>query len=170
MSVLEVLKYPDERLRQKSKEVTDFGPQTQTMIDDMLDTLAASENCAGYSAIQMNLPYRITVIAGDIAGAATPVVLVNPEIIDQRGETYTPEGCMSIPEVFASVKRAEWVSVKAKDRHGNDIHVETDEFYSKCLQHEIDHMNGVLFIDYLSPLKRKRLDKKLKKQGLQIDV
>lgn len=169
MPMLEVLQYPDERLRLKAEPVTDFGPETQKIIDDMFETLYGSENCAGYAAIQMNIQKQIIVIDLSVE-KNQPLCLVNPNIVDQQGDTYEPEGCMSVPEVFASVKRAKWVHLQALDRHGNSFEIKDDTFLSKCIQHEIDHLNGILFIDYLSPLKRQRLDKKLKKLGIKIDI
>lgn len=169
MAKLEVLQYPDDRLRLKAEPVTDFGPQTQQVIQDMFDTLYGSENCAGYAAIQMNIQQQIIVIDLSLE-KNQPLLLINPEIIATEGETYEPEGCMSVPEVFASVKRAKWVHVKAQDKDGNEFEIKDDTFLSKCIQHEIDHLNGILFIDYLSPLKRQRLEKKLKKRGIKINV
>lgn len=166
---LPVLQYPDDRLRLKGAVVTDFGEATQRIVDNMFDTLYGSENCAGYAAIQMDIQQRIIVI--DLsAGKNQPLCLINPEILAEEGETYEMEGCMSVPEATAPVKRARWVHIKAQDRHGKPFEIKDDTFLAKCIQHEIDHLNGILFIDYLSPLKRARLDKRLKKMNIKLDV
>ena len=169
MAILTVLQYPDRRLRNKAQPVTDFGIETQKIVDDMFDTLYNSENTAGYAAIQMAIPKQIVVIDLSLE-KNKPLCLINPEIIEKRGETYEPEACLSIPELFAPVKRAEWVHVKAYDREGKVFEITSGDFLAKCIQHEIDHLNGVLFIDYLSPLKRQRYEKALKKRGLKIEV
>jgi len=169
MAILEVLQYPDDRLRNKAAPVTDFGPETQRIVDDMFETLYASENTAGYAAIQMNIPKQIVVIDLSLS-KNEPLCLINPVILEKRGETYIPEGCLSIPELFAPVKRAEWVHAKAFDRNGKEFEITDGDFLARCIQHEIDHLNGILFIDYLSPLKRQRFEKMLRKRGIKINL
>lgn len=163
MAILPVLQYPDKRLRLIAEPVTDFGSETQKIVDDMFETLYASADTGGYAAIQMNIQKRIIVI--DYSEKKNePLCVINPEFLEKRGEVFEPEGCLSVPgDTFCRVKRAEWVKVKAFDRHGKTFEIETDGYLSRCLQHETDHLNGILFIDYLSPLKRKLLDKRLKK-------
>ncbi len=168
MAILKVLQYPDKRLRQVAQPVEDFGDATQKLIDDMFETLYASENTAGYAATQMNIQQQIIVI--DLSELKNePLCVINPEFLEKRGETFEPEGCLSVPGgVYEKVKRAEYVKVRAMDRHGKPFEIESDTFLSRCLQHENDHLNGKLFIDHLSPLKRQMIDKKLaklRKQG-----
>ena len=167
MTILTVLQYPDERLRQVAKPVETFGAATQKIIDDMFETHYNADNCAALAATQLdiiNAPH-ITVI--DFSPEKNqPLCLVNAKIIASSGETYEEEGCMSIGEaekVFAKVKRFEKISVTAQDRHGKILKFDADDFMAKCIQHELDHLSGILFIDHLSPLKRQRLTKKLSK-------
>ncbi len=169
MAVLPVLQYPDKRLRLISEPVTDFGAETQKIVDDMFETLYAT-GAGGYAAIQMNIQKRIIVI--DYSEEKNqPLCVINPEFLEKRGEVFEVEGCMSVPDdTFCRVKRAEWVKVRAQDRHGKSFEVEGDGYLSRCLQHETDHLNGILFIDYLSPLKRKLLDARLKKYNARISV
>jgi len=170
MAVLPVLQYPDSRLRLIAEPVTDFGPETQKIVDDMFETLYASENTGGYAAIQMNIQKRIIVIDYS-AQKNEPICVINPEFLEKRGEVFEVEGCLSVPgDTYCRVKRAEWVKVRAQDRYGKTIEIEADGYLSRCLQHETDHLNGILFIDYLSPLKRKLLDKRLKKYQARISV
>jgi len=164
MAVLEVLQYPDERLRKIAEPVTDFGPETQKIIDDMFETLYHTENCGGYAATQMNIQKRIVVLDAS-PEKDKPLCLINPEIVDQKGEIFEMEACLSVPgDVFMPIKRAKWVRCKAYDRHGKEFFLEEEgTWLARAFQHEIDHLNGVLFIDYLSPLKRRRVDRKLEK-------
>ncbi len=169
MAILPVLQYPDKRLRLVAEPVTDFGSETQTLVDDMFETLFASENTGGYAAIQMNIQKRIIVIAA--TDQNENLCVINPEFLEKRGEVFEPEGCLSVPgDTFCRVKRAAWVKVRAQDRYGKVFEIEAEGYLSRCLQHETDHLNGILFIDYLSPFKRKRLDKRLEKYRAQVSV
>lgn len=170
MSIIEIIQYPDPRLALVAKPVDVFDDDVKKVIDDMFDTHYAQENCAALANSQMAFkkPQRITVI--DFSeNKDEPLCLVNPEIIDHKGETYTEEGCMSVPGgIISKVKRAEIITVKALDKMGKPIQFEADGFLAKCIQHELDHLNGVLFIDHVSQLKRQKIDKrllKLHKQG-----
>ena len=161
MAVLEVLRFPDERLRTIAQNVVSFGPTIQQIIDDMFETMYAEEGI-GLAATQVNIHQRIIVIdtSEDRTGR---LVLINPELLEQRGSTGIEEGCLSVPECRALVPRAEWVKIRAQDRQGNLFELETDGLLAICIQHEMDHLIGKLFVDYLSPLKRQRIRQKMGK-------
>ncbi len=168
MAIIRILQYPDPRLKTIGYQVEDFGDDFQKLIDDMFETHYAQANCAALAATQLDIekPPHATVIDFS-ANKDEPLCLVNPDITVLDGETFEEEACMSVGEgesmVFAKVKRAAKIRVQAKDRHGKDLDFEADGFMAKCIQHETDHLNGILFIDHLSPLKRQRLVKKLDK-------
>lgn len=168
MTILRILQYPDPRLKVKGRKVEDFGPKTQKIIDDMFETHYASDNCAALAATQLDLidPPHITVI--DFSKEKDqPLCLINAEILAYDGELNKEEGCMSVGEadgmVFAKVVRAAKIKVRAQDRFGKALEFEAEGFMAKCIQHELDHLEGKLFIDHLSHLKRQRLIKKLEK-------
>ncbi|WP_108652581.1 peptide deformylase [Dongshaea marina] len=161
MAKLDVLRFPDERLRLIPKPVEDFSPQLQKIVDDMFETMYAEEGI-GLASTQVNIDQRIVVI--DLSGDhSEPLVLINPEITVSSGSTGIEEGCLSVPSIQALVPRAEKITVKAFDTKGEAFELEADELLAICIQHELDHLNGKLFIDYLSPLKRQRIRKKLEK-------
>ena len=161
MSVLQVLTFPDDRLRTVAKPVEAVTPEIQKIVDDMLDTMYDEEGI-GLAATQVDIHQRIVVI--DISEERNePMVLINPEIIEKRGEDGIEEGCLSVPGARALVERAAEVMVKAIDRDGNAFQFDADDLLAICVQHELDHLNGKLFVDYLSPLKRKRIQDKLAK-------
>ncbi|MGF1687499.1 peptide deformylase [Photobacterium japonica] len=161
MSVLQVLTFPDDRLRTVAAPVEAVTPEIQKIVDDMLDTMYDEEGI-GLAATQVDIHQRIVVI--DISEARDePMVLINPELIEKRGEDGIEEGCLSVPGARALVERAAEVTVKALDRDGNAYQFEADDLLAICVQHELDHLNGTLFVDYLSPLKRKRIQDKLTK-------
>lgn len=167
MAVLRILQYPDPRLKTVGRKVESFDARLQKIIDDMFETHYSSENCAALAATQLDLvnPPHITVIDFS-AQKNEPLCLVNAKIITRSGETYEDEGCMSVGSdhrAYAKVKRAEKISVQAQDRHGKMLEFDADGFLAKCIQHELDHLQGILFIDHLSHLKRSRLIKKLHK-------
>lgn len=163
MAVLKVLRFPDERLRTVAKPITDFTPELQTTIDNMFETMDA-ENGVGLAATQVDIHQRLIVI--DVSPERDdPIVLINPEIIAKDGMQISEEGCLSVPECYAKVERAQKVTVKALDRDGNEFTREGEDLLAVCIQHEIDHLNGKLFVDYLSPLKRNRIRKKLEKDA-----
>lgn len=161
MAVLEVLRFPDERLRTIAQNVVSFGPTIQQIIDDMFETMYAEEGI-GLAATQVNIHQRIIVIdtSEDRTGR---LVLINPEMLEQRGSTGIEEGCLSVPECRALVPRAEWVKIRAMDPQGEQFELETDGLLAICIQHEMDHLVGKLFVDYLSPLKRQRIRQKMLK-------
>lgn len=165
MAILEVLHFPDDRLKKIAQPVQEITQATQTIIDDMLETMYAEEGI-GLAAVQVNIHQRIVVI--DISESREePIVLINPEITEKAGETGIEEGCLSVPESRALVPRSETVTVKALDRDGNEFTIDADDLLAICIQHELDHLDGILFIDYLSPLKQQRIRKKLEKLARQ---
>lgn len=163
MAVLNVLRFPDERLRNVAQPITEFTPELQIIIDDMFETMAV-EKGVGLAATQVDIHQRLVVM--DVsADRDAPIVMINPEIIAADGMQISEEGCLSVPEQYAKVERAETVTVKALDREGNEFTLDGDELLAVCIQHEIDHLDGKLFVDYLSPLKRDRIRKKLEKEA-----
>ncbi|HCE1485609.1 TPA: peptide deformylase [Vibrio parahaemolyticus] len=161
MAVLEILSIPDPRLKVKAEKVTDIST-VQTLIDDMLETLYATGNGIGLASTQVGRKEAVVVI--DISDERNdPLILVNPEVVSGENKALGQEGCLSVPEYYADVERYTSVVVSALDRDGNPITIESDEFLAIVMQHEIDHLSGNLFIDYLSPLKQKMAMKKVKK-------
>lgn len=163
MSVLQVLQYPDDRLRIVAKPVKEVNTDIQRIVDDMFETMYAEEGI-GLAATQVDIHQRIIVI--DVSEQRDQrLVLINPEMLDKCGETGIEEGCLSIPEQRALVPRSEKVKVRALDREGNSFELEADGLLAICIQHEMDHLVGKLFIDYLSPMKRQRIRQKLEKMA-----
>ncbi|MGY0154575.1 peptide deformylase [Edwardsiella tarda] len=161
MAVLQVLHFPDERLRTIAKPVNEVTPDIQRIVDDMFETMYAEEGI-GLAATQVDIHQRIIVI--DVSeNRDQRLVLINPELLQKGGETGIEEGCLSVPEQRALVPRAETITVRALDRDGKPFELETDGLLAICIQHEMDHLMGKLFIDYLSPLKRQRIRQKLEK-------
>ncbi len=161
MSVLQVLHFPNDRLRKIAALVKEVNVEVQRIVDDMFETMYAEEGI-GLAATQVNIHQRIIVI--DVSeNRDERLALINPELLEKSGETGIEEGCLSIPEQRAFVPRAERVKVRALDREGKQYELETDGLLAICIQHEIDHLDGKLFIDYLSPLKRQRIKQKLEK-------
>lgn len=163
MAILPVLRFPDERLRKVAKPVTAFTPELQTIIDNMIETMY-EHNGIGLAATQVNVHEQIIVI--DVTEDRSNVyVIINPEVISQEGDTGIEEGCLSIPDCRGFVPRAEKIKIKALDRNGNPYQIDADELLAICIQHEMDHLKGKLFVDYLSPLKRQRIEQKMKKMA-----
>ncbi|HBO37931.1 MAG TPA: peptide deformylase [Pasteurellaceae bacterium] len=161
MTVLNVLIYPDERLRTLAKPVEFVDENIRTIVDDMFETMYQEEGI-GLAATQVNIHQRIITI--DIEGnKENQLVLINPEIVASSGETGIEEGCLSVPGFRGLVPRKEKVTVNAIDYDGEAFTLEADGLLAICIQHEIDHLNGVMFVDYLSPLKRNRIKDKLVK-------
>ncbi|WP_044469616.1 peptide deformylase [Mannheimia massilioguelmaensis] len=166
MTVLNVLIYPDERLKTIAEPVTEFNDELQTFIDNMFDTMYQEEGI-GLAATQVNVHKRVITI--DITGEKTEqLVLINPELLDGEGETGIEEGCLSLPGFRGYVPRKEKVTVKALNRQGKEFTLHADGLLAICIQHEIDHLNGIVFADYLSPLKRNRMKEKLVKLQKQM--
>jgi len=161
MALLEVLHFPDQRLRTVAKAVDQITPEIKDIAANMLETMY-QENGVGLAATQVNIHQRIAVI--DISESRDqPMVLINPEIIGQSGEEVSEEGCLSVPDTNANVKRAEFITLQYQDLDGKTQVIETDGLLAVCIQHELDHLKGKLFIDYLSPLKQKRIKTRLEK-------
>ncbi len=168
MAILEVLRFPDSRLRNRAEPVELFDESLAQLVDDMFDTMYEAPGI-GLAAIQVNVAKRVVVI--DITeDRSNPLCLINPEILGQEGEEESEEGCLSVPGFYDLVKRAAKVKVKALDREGSPFELEADGLLAICIQHEIDHLEGRLFVDYISALKRSRIRKKLEKEARQEDV
>ncbi len=164
MSVLDILTIPNERLKHKSTEVKYFDNKLEKLVNDMFDTLYASGNGIGLAAPQVGIEKRIVVIDLKEEGNLTPITLINPKIISSSKENLTnEEGCLSIPGYYAKIERPSEINAEWQDIKGNTIKKKCVGLLSICVQHEIDHLDGVLFIDYLSNLKRKRALEKVKK-------
>ncbi|WP_114196093.1 peptide deformylase [Edaphovirga cremea] len=163
MSVLQILHFPDERLRTVAKPVKEVTPEIQRIVDDMFETMYAEEGI-GLAATQVDIHQQIIVI--DVSEERDQrLVLINPELLEKSGETGIEEGCLSIPDQRALIPRAEKVKVRAIDREGKSFELEADDLLAICIQHEMDHLVGKLFVDYLSPLKRQRIRQKLEKMA-----
>ncbi len=163
MALLDILHYPDPRLRNKARPVEKVDDQIRKLVDDMFETMYEAPGI-GLAATQANVPKRVIVI--DVSDAKNrPLCLINPEILARDGEEECEEGCLSVPGVFDTVTRSERVRVSALDRDGKSIELEADGLLAVCIQHEIDHLDGKLFVDYLSNLKRQRIRKKLEKES-----
>lgn len=163
MAKLEVLRFPDERLRTVAEQVTEVDDKIRTLIADMFETMR-DENGIGLAATQVNTHLRVVVM--DVSeDQSNPLVFINPEIIEKDGSTISEEGCLSVPNSYAKVERAEKVKVKALNADGEPFSMDADGLLAICIQHELDHLRGVLFVDYLSPLKRQRIRKKLEKEA-----
>ena len=158
MAVLTLLHFPDERLRKVATPVEKVDDEIRTLIDDMIETMYA-ERGIGLAAPQVNVSKRIVVI--DVSeNRDQPIALINPEIISTEDEIMDMmDGCLSIPDSFAPTQRFRYLKVKALDRNGDEIELEAADLFAGCIQHELDHLNGKLFIDHLSPLKRQRIEK-----------
>jgi peptide deformylase len=162
MALRTILEFPDPRLRTKAQSVTRFDAALGTLIDDMLETMYAAPGI-GLAATQVDVHQRVIVI--DLSKEHNdPLVLVNPEILSREGEASTEEGCLSVPGIFDEVKRAAKVRVRAQDRSGQTFERDYEDILAVCIQHEMDHIDGKLFVDYLSDLKRERIRKKLDKE------
>ena len=161
LGILTILEFPDERLRKKAVPVKVVNAEIKKLIDDMLETMYEARG-VGLAATQVNVHQRIIVI--DISeDKQSPLCLINPEIIEKDGVEEAEEGCLSVPGFFEKVKRAEHIKVRALNRDGEPFELEASELLAVCVQHEMDHLEGKLFVDYISPLKRQRIKKKLEK-------
>ena len=161
MSKLTILEFPDPRLRNKAQPVAVFDAGLQTLIDDMFETMYAAPGI-GLAATQVNVHKQLLVL--DISEEKTaPLVLINPRIVALEGSQTYQEGCLSVPGIFDEVKRAASIRARAQDVTGQSFEVDLEGIAAVCLQHEMDHLEGKLFVDYLSDLKRERIRKKLEK-------
>lgn len=163
MAQLPILEYPDPRLRIRAEPVTEFDAELRQLAADLVETMYAAPGI-GLAATQVDVHKRILVV--DVSEERNePFCLVNPEIISVEGQVSYEEGCLSVPDVFESVERAERIMVSALDENGERIDIEAEGLLAICIQHEIDHLDGKLFVDYLSALKRERLKKKTRKKA-----
>ena len=167
MAVLKIRKYGDSVLRRKAAEVTEVTPELYRTIADMVDTMY-DEAGIGLAAPQVGVSLRLMVVGHD--ERREPRALINPVIVDRGGQVTAEEGCLSIPGVFAQITRAEWVDVEAKDVEGQLVKIHGRGLLARVLQHEIDHLDGVLFIDHLDPVTRDRIKRRIKKEGLPEDA
>lgn len=161
LSILTILEFPDERLRKKAAVVKTVDDKIRKLVDDMLETMYQSHG-VGLAATQVDVHQRVIVI--DISEEKDgPLFLINPEVIEKDGIKESEEGCLSVPGFYEKVKRAEHIRVKALNREGRSFEFEARDLLAVCVQHEMDHLNGKLFVDYISALKRQRIKKKLEK-------
>ncbi|MBT5500247.1 MAG: peptide deformylase [Thiotrichales bacterium] len=160
--ILEILKYPDKRLRTVAKPVENVNNDIKKQVKDMFETMYDAPGI-GLAATQVNFHQRLIVI--DVSEECNqPLCLINPEIIEKNGEIEWEEGCLSVPNYYENVKRANEIKVSALNELGQSFEIEVNEMLSVCIQHEMDHLDGILFVDHLSKLKQKRLKKKAEKQ------
>ena len=162
MAILNILHFPDDRLRTVAKPVDKVTDKHRTLISNMLETMYDAPGI-GLAATQVNVHERILVI--DMSEEKNePIVLINPEILEKDGDQEFDEGCLSVPGIYETVHRAEKVRVKALNRQGESFEMNAEGLLAVCIQHEMDHLLGKLFVDYLSQLKKQRIRKKLEKQ------
>ena len=167
MARLEVLEFPDPRLRTVAKPVSEFNESLAALVRDMLETMYL-ENGIGLAATQVDVHLRVLVMDTSET-RERPRVYVNPELLLTEGTQVYEEGCLSVPGIYANVERAEHVQVRAQDADGQSFELDLHGLDAVCLQHEMDHLAGKLFVDYLSPLKRQMVRKKLEKQRRQAE-
>lgn len=161
MAIYPIIQLPDECLRAVTAPITNFDEALQKLIDDMFDTMYAAKGI-GLAAPQIAISKKIAVI--DVSNNKSETwCLINPVIVERKGEALMEEGCLSVPGVYDKVPRALRVKLQALDRYGKPYEIETEDLLAHCIQHEVDHLNGTLFLDHLSPLKRQLARKKLEK-------
>lgn len=164
--ILDILKYPNKKLRTVAKEVEAVNGDIKQLVKDMFETMYAAPGI-GLAATQVNFHQRIIVI--DVSDDCDqPLCLINPEIIEKSGEIEYEEGCLSVPNYYENVKRANEIKVRALNEKGVSFEIEANEMLAICIQHEMDHLVGILFVDHLSKLKQKRLKKKAEKQSQKL--
>ncbi len=165
MAIRPILHFPDPKLRTPSTPVVEVDNNIRTLIDDMLETMYEAPGI-GLAAPQVAAFQRVIVVDTS-EDRSTPLVLVNPELLETRGIEEMDEGCLSVPGIYEPVERANWIKVRALDRNGKPFEMEASGLEAVCIQHEIDHLDGKLFVDYLSDMKRTRIRKKMEKQRRQ---
>lgn len=162
MAILNILHFPDDRLRTVAKPVEKVTDKHRTLISDMLETMYDAPGI-GLAATQINVHEQILVV--DISEEKnSPIVLINPEILEKEGDQEYDEGCLSVPGIYEKLHRAEKIRVKALNKEGESFEMDAEGLLAVCIQHEMDHLLGKLFVDYLSQLKKQRIRKKLEKQ------
>jgi len=168
MAILEILHYPDKRLRTVAEPVDVVDDSIRNLVDDMFETMYAAPGI-GLAATQVDVHKRVIVM--DLSAEKNePQCFINPQVIQSEGVEQTEEGCLSVPDIFETVERAERVVVKALDKDGKEFTLEADGLLAVCIQHEMDHLLGNLFVDYLSPLKQMRVKKKIQKARRQATI
>jgi peptide deformylase len=162
MSLLKILQYPDPKLRTVAAPVDSVDDKIRQLVDDMFETMYAAPGI-GLAATQVDVHKQVIVI--DLSTEKNqPLCLINPELVETKGNEETEEGCLSVPGIYEKVQRAEHIRVRALNRDGKPFEMEADGLLAVCIQHEMDHLQGKVFVDYLSPLKQQRTIKKLQKQ------
>ncbi len=162
MAILKILQYPDERLHKVARKVEQVTDATRELIRDMAETMYAAPG-VGLAATQVDVHEQI--IVTDVSETHDQLrVFINPEILSSSGEEEGEEGCLSVPGIYETVRRAEKVTVRALNERGEPFTLEADDFLAVCIQHEIDHLRGKVFVEYLSQLKQSRIRSKLKKR------
>ena len=151
MAVLPIRTFPDPVLRQKAKRVNTIDDSIQKLISDMVETIEADAGRAGLAAPQIGIPLRVIII--DVPEQEN-IVLINPEIVRKAGEQLVTEGCLSVPGYFGEITRANSVTVKGRNQDGKEIRIKAEGFLAEALQHEIDHLNGILYIDHLESIEK----------------
>ncbi|MFT4563400.1 MAG: peptide deformylase [Gammaproteobacteria bacterium] len=166
MAILQILQYPDPRLRNVAVPLRTVNYEIKRLVDDLFETMYDAPGI-GLAATQVNVHKRI--IVADVSDSRdAPVCLINPTIVQAVGSEHMEEGCLSVPSVYENVERAQAITVRGLDRNGDPRELELEELLGVCVQHEIDHLDGKLFVDYLSHLKRTRIRKKLEKAQKQL--
>ncbi len=165
MAIRPILHFPDPKLRTSSTPVVEVDDEIRTLIDDMLETMYEAPGI-GLAAPQV-AAFKRVIVVDTSEDRSTPLVLVNPELLESRGIEEMDEGCLSVPGIYEPVERANWIRVRALDRNGKPFEMEASDLEAVCIQHEIDHLDGKLFVDYLSDMKRNRIRKKMEKQRRQ---
>ena len=162
MAIRDILVFPHPNLRKKAAPVEVFDDELRTLVSDMFETMYDAPGI-GLAATQIDVHQRVIVI--DVSeDKSEPMVFINPELLEEEGKNVHEEGCLSVPGFYESVERPEKIRVKAFDEHGKEYELEAEGLLATCVQHEIDHLNGKVFVDYVSGLKRDRIRKKLEKQ------
>ena len=163
MAILEILHHPDPRLREKARPISEFGPELQQFIDDMFETMYDAPG-VGLAATQVGVAQRVAVMDCS-EDKQQPLVMINPEILTTSEPEKIQEGCLSVPGHFDDVQRYRKLRFRALDRHGDAYEMDAEGLLAQCVQHEIGHLDGQLYIDLLSPLKRERIRRKLEKEA-----
>jgi peptide deformylase len=162
MAILNILRYPDARLHKLAQALTVFDDGLRNLVRDMTETMYAAPG-VGLAATQVDVHKQVIVV--DVSERRdSPVVLVNPEVVEASGVSDIEEGCLSVPGIYDTVERAERVRVRAYDQHGKAFTLEAQGLLAVCIQHEMDHLKGKVFVEYLSPLKQQRIRGKIAKQ------
>jgi peptide deformylase len=170
MAILEIKRYPEKILKQKTAALKTIDGLTQRLIDDMVETMHAAHGI-GLAANQVGIPQKLCVIDLSLRGEKAPlIVLINPLSVEREGIIEAEEGCLSIPGYLSSIKRAEKLYVKGIDREGRDVGIEAEGLLARAIQHELDHLDGLLFIDRMSPIKREFFKRRYKKRLAEASV